>query len=109
LTRWPAVLAVLLAGIASAAQVGKVPAAMTTIGAEFGLGLGGAATLVGLFGLLAALGGLAIGLAAARIGRAAGAAGGGGHRHGSGAGRGRGADRPAAHGSEDRGRARAFC
>ncbi len=68
MTRWPAVLAVLLAGIASAAQVGKVPAAMTTIGAEFGLGLGGAATLVGLFGLLAALGGLAIGLAAARIG-----------------------------------------
>jgi MFS family permease len=67
-TRWPAVLAVLLAGIAGAAQIGKVPAAMTTIGAEFGLGLGGAAMLVGLFGLLAALGGLAIGLAAARIG-----------------------------------------
>lgn len=67
-TRWAAVLAVLLAGIAGAAQIGKVPAAMTTIGAEFSLGLGGAAMLVGLFGLLAALGGLAIGLAAVRIG-----------------------------------------
>jgi MFS family permease len=41
---------------------------MTTIGAEFGLGLAGAALLVSLFALMAALGGLAIGLAAARIG-----------------------------------------
>lgn len=68
MTRWPAVLAVVLAGIAMAAQIGKVPAAMTTIAAEFGLDLAAAALLVGLFGLLAALGGLAIGLAAARIG-----------------------------------------
>jgi MFS family permease len=67
-TRWPAILAVLFAGIASAAQIGKVPAAMTTIGAEFGLGLAGAALLVSLFALLAGLGGLAMGLAAARIG-----------------------------------------
>jgi predicted MFS family arabinose efflux permease len=67
-TDWPGVAAVVLAGVAAAAQIGKVPAAMTTIGAEFGLGLAGAGLLVGLFGMLAALGGLAIGLAAARIG-----------------------------------------
>ena len=67
-TRWPAILAVLFAGIASAAQIGKVPAAMITIGAEFGLSLAGAALLVSLFALLAGLGGLAMGLAAARIG-----------------------------------------
>ena len=67
-TRWAPILAVVLAGIAGAAQIGKVPAAMTTIGAEFGLGLAGAAWLVGLFALMAAGGGLALGLAAARIG-----------------------------------------
>jgi cyanate permease len=67
-TRWASIAAVVLAGVAAAAQIGKVPAAMTTIAAEFGLGLAGAALLVGLFGLLAGLGGLAIGLAASRIG-----------------------------------------
>jgi MFS family permease len=41
---------------------------MTTIGAEFGLGLSGAALLVSLFALMAALGGLGIGLGVARIG-----------------------------------------
>lgn len=67
-TRWPAIAAVVLAGVAAATQIGKVPAAMTTIAAEFDLGLAGAALLVGLFGLLAGVGGLAIGLAASRIG-----------------------------------------
>ncbi len=57
-----------LAGVAAAAQIGKVPAAMTTIGAEFGLTLAAAALLVSLAALLAAFGGLAIGLAAGRIG-----------------------------------------
>lgn len=67
-TRWPGIVAVVLAGIAAAAQIGKVPAAMTTIAAEFGLQLAGAALLVSLAALLAATGGLAIGLAAGRIG-----------------------------------------
>jgi cyanate permease len=67
-TRWPAVIAVVLAGIAAAAQIGKVPAAMTTIAAAFGLTLAGAALLVSLASLMAALGGLAIGLAAGRMG-----------------------------------------
>jgi cyanate permease len=67
-TGWPAIVAVVLAGVAVAVQIGKVPAAMTTIAAEFGLGLAAGGLLVGLFGLLAALGGLAVGLAAARIG-----------------------------------------
>jgi MFS family permease len=67
-TRWAAVAAVVLGGVSASAQIGKVPAAMTTIGAEFGLDLPAAALLVGLFGLLAGLGGLAIGLAASRIG-----------------------------------------
>jgi MFS family permease len=59
---------VVLAGVAAAAQIGKVPAAMTTIGAEFALTLAAAALLVSLAALLAAFGGLAIGLAAGRIG-----------------------------------------
>jgi len=67
-TRWPAIVATVLAGVAAAVQIGKVPAAMTTIAAEFGLGLAAAGLMVGLFGLLAGLGGLAIGLAASRIG-----------------------------------------
>jgi MFS family permease len=67
-SRWAPVIAMLLAGIAGAAQIGKVPAAMTTIGAEFGLGLAEASLLVALFALMAAAGGLALGLAAARIG-----------------------------------------
>jgi len=62
------ILAVVLAGIAGAAQIGKVPAAMTTIGAEFGIGLVGASLLVALFALMAAAGGLMLGLAASRIG-----------------------------------------
>ncbi len=68
MTRWGPVAAMLAGGILGAAQIGKVPAAMTTIGAEFGLGLAGAALLVSLFALMAALGGLGIGLAVARIG-----------------------------------------
>jgi len=67
-TRWPGVAAVVLAGIAAATQIGKVPAAMTTIGAEFGLTLAAAALLVALFALLTAAAGLGIGLAAALIG-----------------------------------------
>jgi MFS family permease len=67
-TRWLPVGCMVFAGIAGAAQIGKVPAAMTTIAAEFGLGLAGAALLVSLFALMAALGGLALGLAASRIG-----------------------------------------
>ncbi|MGG5818247.1 MFS transporter [Falsiroseomonas sp. HW251] len=67
-SNWPAIGAVVFAGIAAAAQIGKVPAAMTTIGAEFDLPLSGAALVASLFALLAGLGGLAIGLGAARIG-----------------------------------------
>jgi len=66
-TDWRAILAVVLAGVAPAAQIGKVPAAMTTIGADFALTLA-AALLVSLAALLAVFGELAIGLAAARIG-----------------------------------------
>jgi MFS family permease len=67
-SRWPAIAAIVFAGFAAAAQIGKVPAAMTTIGAEFDLPLASAALVVSLFSLLAGLGGLTIGLAAARIG-----------------------------------------
>ena len=67
-TTWCGIAATVLAGVAAAVQIGKVPAAMTTIAAEFDLGLAAAGLLVGLFGLLAGLGGLAIGLAASRFG-----------------------------------------
>jgi MFS family permease len=65
---WPAIAAIVFAGVAAAAQIGKVPAAMTTIGAEFDLPLSVAALVVSLGALLAGFGGLAIGLAASRIG-----------------------------------------
>jgi MFS family permease len=67
-SRWPAIAAIVFAGFAAAAQIGKVPAAMTTIGAEFGMPLAGAALVVSLGALLAGVGGLAIGLGVSRLG-----------------------------------------
>jgi MFS family permease len=67
-SRWPAIAAIVFAGFAAAAQIGKVPAALTTIGAEFDLPLHGAALVVSLSALLAGVGGLGIGLAASRLG-----------------------------------------
>lgn len=67
-TPWIAIFAVTAAGMAAAAQIGKVPAALTTIAAELGLSLAAASLLVSLFGLMAAAGGLAIGMAAGRLG-----------------------------------------
>ncbi|WP_137179837.1 CynX/NimT family MFS transporter [Roseomonas sp. AR75] len=67
-SRWLAIAAIVFAGFAAAAQIGKVPAAMTTIAAEFDFPLAAAALVVSLASLLAATAGLAIGLGVARIG-----------------------------------------
>ncbi len=87
-TRWAEVLALLALGVAGALQLGKVPPALLAIAGEFGVGLPWAAALLSFFALVAALAGLAAGLAAARLGvrRApagrGGGAGGGGLRRG---------------------------
>lgn len=54
--------------MAAALQLGKVPPALLAIAAEFGVGLPWAAGLLSSFALVAAVAGLAAGLAAARIG-----------------------------------------
>ena len=61
-------LALLSLGVAGALQLGKVPPALLAIAAEFGVGLPWAAALLSSFALVAALAGLAAGLAAARAG-----------------------------------------
>jgi predicted MFS family arabinose efflux permease len=62
------VLALLSLGVAAALQLGKVPPALLAIAAEFGVGLPWAAALLSSFAFVAALAGLAAGLAAARAG-----------------------------------------
>ncbi len=67
-TRWGPVLAIVALGIAVAIQVGKVPAALTTLAAEFDRPLAGAALLVSVFALMSAVAGLPLGLLAGRLG-----------------------------------------
>ena len=55
-------------GVAVSIQVGKVPAALTTLAAEFDRPLAGAALLVSLFALMSAVAGLPLGLLAGRLG-----------------------------------------
>ncbi len=67
-TRTATLLAVVGLGVAVAIQVGKVPAALTTLAVEFNRPLAGAALLVSLFAVMSATVGLPLGLLAARLG-----------------------------------------
>ena len=67
-SHWPVVAAIVGLGVAVAIQVGKVPAALTTLAEAFGQPLAGAAMLVSVFALLAGLAGLPLGLRAGRLG-----------------------------------------
>ena len=67
-TRWPAVLAALLAGIVGACAFGKMSAALPLLKAEFGLSLIQAGWLVSAFNAIAATGAIVFGTFADRFG-----------------------------------------
>ncbi len=67
-TRWGALLSVVGLGVAVAIQLGKVPAALTTLAEEFGQPLAGAALLVSVFALMSGCVGLPLGLLSGRLG-----------------------------------------
>ncbi|MBP0445768.1 MFS transporter [Roseomonas sp. SSH11] len=67
-TRWAEIGALVAAGVAAALQFGKVAPSLLAIGADLGIGLGGAAGLLSVFALMAAGFGLPAGLVAARAG-----------------------------------------
>ncbi len=67
-TDWLEVSALVGAGVAGALQIGKLAPAMLKIAAEFDIGLAGAAALLSVFSLLAALVGAGAGMLAARAG-----------------------------------------
>jgi MFS transporter, DHA1 family, inner membrane transport protein len=65
---WPTILLVVGAGVVSACQVGKAPAALAAVQADLGLDLATASWLLSAFGIVGALAGLAVGLAVGRAG-----------------------------------------
>lgn len=67
-TNWPGVLALCGAGVAAALQIGKMPAALPVLRAEFGFDLTMAALLLSLLTVAAAAVGMAVGLASDRLG-----------------------------------------
>lgn len=67
-TSWPGVLALCGAGVAAALLIGKMPAAIPVLRAQFGFDLTVAALLLSLLTLGAALVGMAVGLASDRLG-----------------------------------------
>jgi MFS transporter, CP family, cyanate transporter len=67
-THWPAMLTALAAGCVAATYIGKLPPAIPTLRADFGLSLLQAGWLVSAFNLLAITVGVMVGLAAGRVG-----------------------------------------
>lgn len=65
---WPTILLVTGAGIVSAAQVGKAPAALAAVRADLGLDLATASWLLSSFAVVGALAGVVVGLLVDRAG-----------------------------------------
>lgn len=65
---WPTVLLIVGAGVVSAFQVGKAPAALDAVQADLGLTLSGASWLLSAFALVGALAGAVSGLTVDRLG-----------------------------------------
>src|ERR1700674_3796041 len=65
---WTRISVLVLAGIASAMQIGKVPAALSLLQADFNVGLVASAWILSMFSGLGALFGSLAGLLAARCG-----------------------------------------
>jgi MFS transporter, DHA1 family, inner membrane transport protein len=66
--RWPTILLIVGAGVVSAFQVGKAPAALAAVRADLGLDLATASWLLSAFAIVGALAGVAIGVAVDRLG-----------------------------------------
>lgn len=66
---WPRIAVVVATGIAAALQIGKVPAAIPILRAEFGFDLTMAAVLISMLTLTSALVGMGMGLMADRFGQ----------------------------------------
>jgi DHA1 family inner membrane transport protein len=66
--RWPTILLIVGAGVVSAFQVGKAPAALAAIRADLALDLATASWLLSAFAVVGALAGIAIGVAVDHIG-----------------------------------------
>jgi MFS transporter, DHA1 family, inner membrane transport protein len=66
--RWPTILLVLGAGIVSAFQVGKAPAALEAVRADLGLDLAAGSWLLSAFAVVGALAGIAIGVGVDHVG-----------------------------------------
>jgi len=66
---WPRIAIVVATGIAAALQIGKVPAAIPLLRAEFGFDLTMAAVLISMLTLTSALVGMGMGLVADRFGQ----------------------------------------
>lgn len=67
-SNWRGILALFIAGVAVAGQVGKAPVAIPAIRIDLGLSLTFAAWIVSIYSLVAAAAGLPIGVAIGRIG-----------------------------------------
>ena len=66
--RWPSILLIVGAGVVSACQVGKVPAALADIQAHLALDLGTASWLLSAFAVVGAFTGITIGVAVDHVG-----------------------------------------
>ena len=69
-TSWPRVLILIGAGIAVSLQVGKVPVALPYLQADLNASLAMSGWIVSVFGLVAALGAVLLGMTADRLGQA---------------------------------------
>jgi MFS transporter, DHA1 family, inner membrane transport protein len=67
-SRWPNILLIVGAGVVSAFQVGKAPAALAAVQADLGLGLATASWLLSAFALVGASAGVAVGVAVDHVG-----------------------------------------
>ncbi|WP_119304414.1 MFS transporter [Dongia deserti] len=67
-SRWPLIHLIVGAGIVSALQVGKAPAALATVQADLGLDLPTASWLLSAFALVGGIAGIAIGIAVDHVG-----------------------------------------
>lgn len=67
-TRWPLVLLLVAAGVVSAFQIGKAPAALPILRAELAMSLPQAAWVISSFNLIGIVAGMALGALAERLG-----------------------------------------
>jgi MFS family permease len=67
-TRWRAAALAILLGVVAATYIGKLPPALPVLRQEYGLSLTATGWLISMFNIMGMLGGVALGLSAARVG-----------------------------------------